>query len=298
MITVLTPTYNRAERLDGLFQSLLAQDNKEFIWLVVDDGSTDDTESKISIFIDKADFKIIYKKKNNGGKHTALNFAYQFIDTDLTFIVDSDDELTSDAISTIEACHSKYSSESDLCGYSFLRKKRESGYLNSGILPENGYRADFVTCRINGNMPGDMAEVWKTKCLKEFPFPEFPDEKFLGEDIIWFKMAEKYEMRFFDKAIYISNYLDDGLTRNRRKHNILSPKGCMVRAEVFLDSKANSKVKVKAMLQYIIYGKFANNKYAQLFDKSKHKFMLALLYPAAYFLYRKWKKTYIGKVQK
>ena len=75
MITVLTPTYNRAERLDGLFQSLLAQDNKEFIWLVVDDGSTDDTESKISTFIDRANFKIIYKKKNNGGKHTALNFA-------------------------------------------------------------------------------------------------------------------------------------------------------------------------------------------------------------------------------
>lgn len=111
-------------------------------------------------------------------------------------------------------------------------------------------------------------------------------------------MAEKYEMRFFDKAIYTSNYLDDDLTRNRRKHNILSPKGCMVRAEVFLDSKANSKVKVKAMLQYIIYRKFANNRFAQLFDKSKHKIVFVFLYPVAYFLYRKWKKTYIDKVQK
>ena len=267
------------------------QDCKDFIWLVIDDGSTDNTEAEVKEFIKESNIQIQYKKKDNGGKHTALNFSYQFIDTELTFIVDSDDELTKDAISTIISIDKKFNNEKDLCGYSFLRQKREGGYLNSGTLPENGYKADYVTCRINGNLSGDMAEVWKTKCLKEFPFPEFKGEKFLGEDIVWLRMAKKYKMRFFNKAIYISNYLEDGLTNNRRKHNIESPNGCIARSEEFLDSKAHLKYKIKAVLQYSIYGKFAGLSFNEMLKRSNNKFSFITLYPASTIVYFNWKAT-------
>ena len=104
----------------------------------------------------------------------------------------------------------------------------------------------------------DKAEVFKTACLKEFPFPEYQGERFLGEDIVWVRMARKYMMVHINKAIYIGNYQNDGLTKNRRLNNIKSPIGCMNRAKEFMGPEFKKKYRVKATLQYIIYGKFAD----------------------------------------
>lgn len=209
-ITVLTPAYNRGKLLEKLYESLCAQDCKDFEWLIVDDGSTDDTSERVEQMKQTADFPISYHKKENGGKHTALNYAYQFIKAPLTFIVDSDDSLTVDAISCVNEIYKKYKNESDLCGFSFLRGKPDGGYLSTSGVPQDGMKESYVECRINRNIGGDMAEVWYTHCLKEYLFPEFQGEKFLGEDIVWVRMSEKYKMRFFNRVIYISDYLEDG----------------------------------------------------------------------------------------
>lgn len=107
----------------------------------------------------------------------------------MTFIVDSDDILTSNAISTIEQVYSKYKNENDLCGFSFLRGKPNGGYLSTSGVPQDGMKESYVECRVNRSIGGDMAEVWYTYCLKEYLFPEFSGEKFLGEDIVWVKMS-------------------------------------------------------------------------------------------------------------
>ena len=107
-ITVLTPAYNRGKLLEKLYESLCAQDCKDFEWLIVDDGSTDDTSERVEQMKQTADFPIFYHRKENGGKHTALNYAYQFIKTPLTFIVDSDDSLTRDAISYVNPQKAEY----------------------------------------------------------------------------------------------------------------------------------------------------------------------------------------------
>lgn len=287
-ITVLTPTYNRGKLLQKLYKSLCDQDCKDFEWLIVDDGSTDDTSTCVEQMINNADFPISYYKKENGGKHTALNHAYQFIKTPLTFIVDSDDLLTADAISRIEKVYKKYRDETDLCGFSFLRGKPDGGYLSISGVPQDGMKESYVECRINRGIGGDMAEVWYTHCLKDYPFPEFKGEKFLGEDIVWVRMSEKYKMRFFNRVIYISDYLEDGLTNNRRKHNIKSPNGCVARAEAFLDSDSNMKAKIKAALQYQIYGKFAGFKSAALLNRVPNKVLFVACVIPAQILYWKW----------
>lgn len=289
-ITVLTPTYNRRKLLGKLYESLCAQDCKDFEWLIVDDGSTDDTCEGVDQMKQTADFPISYHKKENGGKHTALNYAYQFINTPLTFIVDSDDLLTGDAISCVNEIYKKYKNESDLCGFSFLRGKPDGGYLSTSGVPQDGMKESYVECRINRNIGGDMAEVWYTHCLKEYPFPEFQGEKFLGEDIIWVRMSEKYKMRFFNRVIYISDYLEDGLTNNRRKHNIKSPNGCVARAEAFLDSDSNTTAKIKAALQYQVYGRFASIKTNVLFHKTNRKVLFIVLWIPALLLYQKWRR--------
>ena len=288
-ITVLTPAYNRGNLLEKLYKSLCAQKSKNFEWLIVDDGSTDDTSERVKQMKQTADFSISYYKKENGGKHTALNYAYQFIKTPLTFIVDSDDSLTGDAISCVDAIYKKYKKENDLCGFSFLRGKPDGGYLSTSGVPQDGMKESYVDCRINRSIGGDMAEVWYTHCLKEYPFPEFQGEKFLGEDIVWVRMSEKYKMRFFNRVIYISDYLEDGLTNNRRKHNIKSPNGCVARAEAFLDSNACMKIKIKSMLQYQIYGKFAKKSRKKLYKATSNKALYIVCIIPATFIYFMWR---------
>ena len=128
----------------------------------------------------RADLQICYQKNQNGGKHTALNYAYQFIKAPLTFIVDSDDSLTVDAISCVNEIYKKYKNESDLCGFSFLRGKPDGGYLSTSGVPQDGMKESYVECRINRNIGGDMAEVWYTHCLKNIHFLSFKVKSFLG----------------------------------------------------------------------------------------------------------------------
>lgn len=289
-ITVLTPAYNRKKLLQKLYKSLCNQDCKDFVWLIIDDGSSDNTGEYADQIKKNADFSIVYYKKENGGKHTALNYAYQYIETPLTFIVDSDDTLTEDAISTIKEIFCKYRDEKDICGFSFLRGKPDGGYLSSSGVPLDGMKESYVECRINRNISGDMAEVWYTHCLKEYPFPEYWGEKFIGEDIVWVRMAQKYKMRFFNKVIYISDYLEDGLTNNRRKHNIKSPNGCVARAEAFLESSSILKIKMKSALQYQIYGKFARRSMSDLFQNTRNKILYLLCFVPSQILYFKWRK--------
>ena len=291
MITVLTPTFNRGGGLQSLWDSLQKQTVKEFEWLVVDDGSTDGTKNLITKLKEKSDFPIRYIYKSNGGKHTALNVGIQTICSELTFIVDSDDCVTDDAVESILKIHKKYRSQNNICGYAFLRAFPD-GKVNGKKFDVDEKIGSYIDVRVNGDDTGaDKAEVFKTHCLKEFPFPEYPNEKFLGEDLVWVRMARKYEMVHINKAIYVGNYLEDGLTNNRRKHNIASPVGCMHRAEEFMESDLKTRYRIKGGLQYIVYGRFAGVKVVDLIRKSRHKVLATVCTPGGLFLHSRWSKA-------
>lgn len=290
-VTVLTPTFNRGGRLQSLWNSLQKQTVKDFEWLVVDDGSTDGTKDLITQLQEKSDFPIRYIYKSNGGKHTALNVGIQTICSELTFIVDSDDCVTDDAVESILKIHKKYRSQNNICGYAFLRAFPD-GKVNGKKFDVNEKIGSYIDVRVNGDDTGaDKAEVFKTHCLKEFPFPEYPNEKFLGEDLVWVRMARKYEMVHINKAIYVGNYLEDGLTNNRRKHNIASPIGCMHRAEEFMESDLKTRYRIKGGLQYIVYGRFAGVKVVDLIRKSRHKVLATVCTPGGLFLHSRWSKA-------
>lgn len=298
-ITVITPTYNRGENLKKLYNSLIIQTNKNFEWMIIDDGSSDKTQEIVGVFVEQNEIKIRYIKKENGGKHTALNQGIKQINSELTFIVDSDDWLECDAIENVLKIHKKYRDKNEICGYSFLRKFSD-GNVNGKTLQEDEIVGNYIDIRINGNdINADKAEVWKTKCLKECPFPEFENEKFLGEDVVWIKLAKKYNMIFLNKAIYISEYLNDGLTKNRRKNNIKSPKGCVHRAKTILEVGEHKKINiiffVKSILQYQIYGMFDTAKIKIPFNKIRFKILYIFLFPISLCLYIKWKNDFVEK---
>ena len=288
IVTVLTPTFNRGGILNGLFQSLQKQTKKDFEWLLVDDGSIDNTKNVVEEMEKIAEFPMRYIYKENGGKHTALNVGIRQIASELTFIVDSDDTLVSDAIETILESHKKYGLQEKLCGYSFLRKFPD-GKINGKSFEPDDKIGTYIECRINADdTQADKAEVFYTKCLKEYPFPEYKNEKFLGEDIVWIRMALKYQMVHINKAIYVGNYLEDGLTKNRRKNNIRSPYGCMERAKEFMRPELKLKYRLKGAVQYLVYGKFAGER--NLIAKVPHKALVMCAILPSVIVYHRWSK--------
>ena len=300
-LTILTPTYNREEKLAQLYESLCRQtvEPGTFLWLVADDGSTDGTGNKVRIWQDeqrckKNGFQIKYIYFKNGGKHRVLNRVLKDVQTTLVMPVDSDDYLTNDAVATIRDIFEESLSDGSihqLCGFSFLRQQANGQFMSKKVL-KDGTLSTFCEERINRSNQGDMAEVWVTEILRLFPFPEYPREKFLGEDVVWIRMSGPYYMRFFNRVIYRSDYLQDGLTNNRRQINMHSPLGCTERARTFLESSCiRTCKKVKPAMQYWIYGHIAGNSIRELYQKRPgHGILLILTIAPAMILETIWRR--------
>ena len=304
-LTIITPTYNRAERLKDLYCSLEKQSNKDFDWIVVDDGSTDNTKEYIESLIGNSSFRVTYIHKDNGGKHTALNLGIKAITSELTFIVDSDDKLTEDAVEIIKSYHDKYKSHRDdsrLCGYSFLRAY-SNGEINTGEFPVDEAIDSYLNQRINNGLLGDKAEVFYTEVIARYPFVEFDQEKFMPEDAVWLKMSGPYNMVHINKVIYISDYLEGGLTKSGRKMKIYSPYGMMYRSSVYINTpEVNLITKIKMYLLYVIYDHFSKIRDSEKMISGterdqKHRLcaikkgiLYYMLYPIGIIIYWKWKR--------
>lgn len=292
VITILTPTYNRAHMLPTLYESLLKQDTDVFDWLVVDDGSTDGTKTLVEGWQREGKIPIRYLHKQNGGKHTALNEGIRLIGSELTFIVDSDDWLPEKAIEVILKYHEKYRETEGLCGYSFLRRY-PSGKVNDALYPQDEWVETYINARINAGIGGDKAEVFFTDVLRQYPFPVYEGEKFLPEDLIWVQMSGPYKMVNINQCVYISDYLDDGLTLSGRPMKIRSPRGMTERARRYLnEASVNIKTKCKMCLLYVIYGHFAHYSEKKLVGGLKQKLWYIAAFVPGMVLYVVWKYKY------
>ena len=233
--------------------------------------------------------EIRYIKQKNGGKHTALNRGISEIRSELTFIVDSDDYLPSDAVETILAYHEKYRGTPGLCGYSFLRCHGD-GRVNTAYFPSDELIGSYAQVRINGGIGGDKAEVFYTEILKKYPFPVFAGEKFMPEDAVWMQMSGPYQMVHINKNIYYCDYLEGGLTNTGRRMKVHSPRGMALRSRIYLDDPAICiKVKVKMMLLYQIYGRFAGLSAKELRGKTGEKALWYLCKAPAFMIWLFWK---------
>lgn len=237
--TIFTPTYNRRELIDNLYHSLLAQTDKNFEWLIIDDGSTDDTEKYFSELTSKPQpFPIRYLKQVSGGKHRAINKGVQNANGELFFIVDSDDYLTENAIEKINQWITTLDNSHKWAGISGLR-----GFSKNSVV---GQHSDFsyIDAKNNErrkyNLLGDKAEVYFTDVLKQHPFPEIPGENFISEEIVWNAIArDGYYLRWFNEIIYICDYLEGGLTKDNDKDKS-NPQGRLLWAKGQLETFPNS----------------------------------------------------------
>ena len=216
ILTIHTATYNRAHTLPRVFESLKKQTCFEFDWFVTDNGSTDGTEKLFEKWKEEdIPFKISYHKIPERGIPRALNYAVQHVSGKYFFILDSDDILLPNGVELILAGIRQIDDFESFVGVGFVRIK-ENGEPIKGVWPKvNKY--GYVDCtnleRRKFDLDADMCEAYKVDILKKYPFQVWPDEVFAPEQTCFDMIAlDGYKVRWFKDAIYVCEYLDDGLT--------------------------------------------------------------------------------------
>ena len=224
-ITVFTPTYNRKHTLPRLYKSLCEQSDKDFVWLIVDDGSTDGTESLVRAWLDEEILEIDYRLQPNGGKMRAHNRGAELTDTELFVCVDSDDYLIKEAIREIKDFWCGISVKDGLSGIVAYRGKSEEELLNGVEFPAVCGRFSTLGGLYAAGFKGDTTLVFVSDVIKKFPFPEIKNEKFITEGIVYDRIDREYKLAVFPKILTVCEYISDGLTVNSKKLYLNNPVG-------------------------------------------------------------------------
>ncbi len=249
LVTVFTPTYNRATTLVPLFKSLKGQTNQGFEWIIIDDGSTDETES-VCIKIEKeSPFSFRYYKQENGGKHRAINKGLVLAKGELFFIVDSDDILPPNAIERIIFHYYSIGDDSTFAGVCGLRASFSRQPISKGI-DFNTLDCTSIEIRSKYHVRGDMAEVYKTAIMKQFPFPEFEGEKFCPEALVHNRIALQYRLRYFSEITYLCEYRKDGLTASIDIIRMKSPRSTCLCYYEYLHCPIPISQKIRYAINY------------------------------------------------
>lgn len=226
--TVFTPTYNRGYIIEQLYESLCRQTFRDFEWVVVDDGSTDDTEEAIKRFMAQDNFfPIVYYKQPNGGKHRAWNRGVELASGELFFGCDSDDYLTDDALEVADKVERSIpvAEKADFAGICGLKAHQDTSMVGSSF-SDAEYMDMTHLERIKNNVKGDKSEVIYTSVWKKYKYHEFEGEKFITEATALNRMAaDGLKMRYFNKAVKICEYLADGLSASSQSQFRNSPQG-------------------------------------------------------------------------
>lgn len=213
MITVFTPTYNRAKLLKNCYQSLLQQTTTNFIWLIIDDGSTDNTQEVVHKWINESKISIRYYKQNNSGKHVAYNTAVKLCNTETFICIDSDDYLVKNAIEIIENEWDAIKNNNQVVGLGLL-KQYSNGTVVGTQMPNGLKYSTIYDLYEKYKFKGDIALAFKTAIIKNYLFPTFKGEKFVGESVVYDQLSQEYTIKLVNKVIYIGEYLADGYTQN------------------------------------------------------------------------------------
>lgn len=290
-LTILTPTYNRSQLLPRLFNSLREQTIKEFEWLVIDDGSTDTTEEYMKN-LPILDFPVYFYQKENGGKHTAINYAHQYIHGDSVLILDSDDYLIPKAVEIVISDWEKYVNKYSIGVISYEKKGIDGRIFSEKADVPDYYVDDEISFRVNQSVGGDRCEVIRANIFKKYSFPIHKNEKFMSEGWLWNNIAKEYLTVYRKSAIYVCEYLTDGLTKIGRKLRMESPLGMMEACKSFFLDSVCLKIQIKEMLLYCVYGFSSNLSITHWLKNSGRPVRVSIFLPLGWILYRYWKWKY------
>lgn len=282
LLTVVTPTYNRAHTLPACYQSLCSQTDKRFKWLIIDDGSTDGTTELVNSWIGEKKILIEYKWKDNGGKASALNVGIGMLDTPYAVCLDSDDTFYENTIEKAIELLKKTDAEEACCGVLALRNNPDGTVMGQKAIPKEFNTITAADIFLRLQLRTELICFYKTNILKDYRFPEFAGEKFVSPAWMQYAITQKYYYKTSWDMLCCCEYIGDGLTRNKRKVIKKNPRGYSCVKLWSFDLAPSLKDRVKHGIMYdcgCILGKDKD-----WLKNTKHKLLATLLYPAGWYV--------------
>ena len=248
-LTVFTPAYNRAYTLPRTYESMKQQKNTDFIWLIVDDGSSDNTAELVRRWqTEKNGFEIRYIYKENAGMHTAHNTAYENIDTELNVCVDSDDALAPDAVQIIFDAWQKVKGR-NYAGLLALDAEFSGKLIGKGF-PEGLAETTLGDYYRNGGK-GDKKLILRTDVVRQYPpYPTFEGERFVPLGTLYTMIDRDYTLSVLDEVVCLVEYMPDGSTHNMTRQYFRNPNGFRYGRLVSLNAPLSLKRKLTIYVHY------------------------------------------------
>lgn len=276
ILTVFTPAYNRAKTLPRTYESLRKQNCKNFVWLIIDDGSTDETARLVKGWQEQEDeFEIRYIYKENGGMHTAHNLAYENIDTELNVCIDSDDCVANGAIKKILALWEKVKHE-NYAGIIGLDADFEGNIIGKGF-PKNMKDTTLSGYYASGGH-GDKKLVYRTDVIKQYPpYPVFPGEKYVALAYKYRLIDQDYKLAVLNEVLCNVEYQEDGSSATMWKQYVRNPNGFAFWRKICMQYPTSQKRLWIDCIHYVSESIIAGDK--QYIKKSPKRIMTLIAVP-------------------
>jgi glycosyltransferase involved in cell wall biosynthesis len=282
ILTVFTPTYNRAYCLSKCYESLKCQICKDFIWLIIDDGSTDQTEQLVNNWMDENVIEIRYHRQENQGMHGAHNTAYKLINTELNVCIDSDDYMPDDAVEKIINFWNKYGNfqVSGIIGLD----ADTNGQVIGTKLPQHLKRSTLFDLYNRHGVTGDKKLVYRTELAKQYQYPIFQNEKYVGLAYKYYMLDKQYELLLMNEVLCCVEYLPDGSSRNMLMQYRKNPNGfAFYRKELMKMPFASLSFKFRQAIHYVSSSLLSKN--GQFLRETPCKALTILAVPFGILLY-------------
>lgn len=281
-LTIFTPAYNRAYSLGRTYSSLCNQTCKDFIWLIVDDGSTDNTAALVKEWIaNNKQFEIRYVYKENGGMHTAHNEAYRNIDTVLNVCLDSDDAM---AFNAVEIILEKWNSikDSNYAGMIGLDADMHTGRIIGKGFPKDLSETTLSGYYASGGL-GDKKLVYRTDIINQYPeYPVFEGEKYVSLAYKYRLIDQDYKLAVINEILCMVEYQTDGSTNTMLSQYYKNPKGFAFWRKIRMQYPDSKKRVFIDCIHYVAESRLANNKH--YLRESPEKLLTVLATPAGIIL--------------
>lgn len=283
-LTVFTPAYNRADLLPRCFESMKRQTNKEFIWMIIDDGSTDNTRCLVEGWLkEPLDFEIVYYYKENGGLHTAYNEAIAHIETELCVCIDSDDFMPDNAVERILDFWKQYGSDrvAGIVGLDYDLEGRVIG----DPLPDQ--KTVNLIDLLVGRYPivnGDRTNVVRTELYKKYaPMRVFPGEKNFNPHYMHLQISREYDFLVLNENLRFVDYQPGGMSNSMWKQYRSSPRSFAEIRKLYLSFPDTSfKFRFRHCIHYVSSSIFSRNRRFLAESPVKGLTLLAIPFGAAF----------------
>ena len=277
VLTVFTPAYNRAHTLGRTYASLCAQTCKDFVWLIVDDGSQDGTADLVQSWqqMDNG-FAIEYIRKENGGMHTAHNVAYENIHTELNTCIDSDDRMPPDAVELILDKWAQVRNQG-YAGLIALDADFDGNVIGKGF-PE-GMEETTLSGYYAGGGSGDKKLVYRTDVINSYPpYPVFEGEKYVALAYKYRLIDQQYKLAVLDQVVCEVEYQQDGHSAGMWREYLRSPRGFAAWRKVCMQYPESQKRLLVDCMHYVSSSLIAGNR--RFIQESPRKALTVLMVPA------------------